>query len=315
MKEHLAVFLKGFAMGAANVVPGVSGGTIALITGIYERLIEALKSFDLEAVKMALGFRIADLWRKIDGWFLTALGFGVVASIISLAKILKWGFESYPTIVGSIFFGLIAASIPSVGRMIKEWSAGVFALFLAGMAVAISMAFLTPASENSGIGYLLLCGVAAMCSMIIPGLSGSFVLYLMGNYFLIMIEPANSLSGGDLTGPLAILIPVGVGAVLGLLALARILGWLFKNHHDKALAVITGFVAGSLAIIWPWKDTVVVEFEVNGKIKEKIVGYENWRFPDFSTGEVWMQLGALIAGVLLILAVEVVARRKGVDAE
>lgn len=313
MKEHLAVFLKGFAMGAANVVPGVSGGTIALITGIYERLIEALKSFDLEAVKMGLGFRIGDLWRKIDGWFLTALGIGVIASILTLAKVLKWGFESHPTIVWSLFFGLIAASIPSVGRMIKHWSPGVIGLFVAGMAVAVSMAFLTPASENSGLDYLLLCGVAAMCSMIIPGLSGSFVLLLMGNYALIMIESVDSLSQGELKGPLTILIPVGIGAVLGLLALARILGWLFKNHHDKALAVITGFVAGSLVIIWPWKDTVVEEFEKKGEIKEKIVGYENWGFPDFSNSEVWLQLGALIVGVFLILGVEVVARRSGVD--
>lgn len=313
MKEHLAVFLKGFAIGAANVVPGVSGGTIALITGIYERLIEALKSFDLEAVKMAAGLRVADLWRKIDGWFLMALGFGVVASILSLAKVLKWGFESHPIIVWSLFFGLIAASTPSVGRMIKRWSAGVIVLFLAGVGVAVSMAFLTPASENTGAIYLLLCGVAAMCSMIIPGLSGSFVLLLMGNYELVALNTVNSLRAGEFGMALPVLIPVAIGAVLGLLVLARLLGWLFKRHHDEALAVITGFVAGSLVIIWPWKDAVVETYEKNGETKEKIVGYENWRFPDFSAGEVWLQLGALLTGVLLIVAVEVIAKRKSVE--
>ena len=314
MKEHLATFLKGFAMGAANVVPGVSGGTIALITGIYERLIEALKSFDLEAVKMGLGFRLADLWRKIDGWFLTALGLGVAASILTLAKVLKWGFESHPTVVWSLFFGLIAASIPSVGRLIRTWSWAVVVLFLAGLSVAVSMAFLSPASQDSGTLYLGLCGVAAMCSMIIPGLSGSFVLLLMGNYELVALDTINTLREGNFGEALPVLIPVGIGAVLGLLVLARVLGWLFENHHDKAMGVITGFVAGSLAIIWPWKDSITETFEKGGEVKEKIVGYENWRLPDFSTGEVWLQLGALVVGAFLIVGVEIVARRRGIDA-
>ena len=314
MKEHLATFLKGFAMGAANVVPGVSGGTIALITGIYERLIEALKSFDLEAVKMGLGFRVAELWRKIDGRFLTALGLGVAASILTLAKVLKWGFESHPTVVWSLFFGLIAASIPSVGRLNRNWTPGVIGLFVAGMAVAVSMAFLSPASGNAGTIYLGLFGIAAMCSMIIPGLSGSFVLLLMGNYELVALDTINTLREGNLGDALPVLLPVAIGAVLGLLVLARVLGWLFENHHDKAMAVITGFVAGSLAIIWPWKDSITENFEKGGEVKEKIVGYENWRFPDFSTGEVWLQLGALGLGVLLIVGVEVVARQRGIDA-
>lgn len=314
MKEHLATFLKGFAMGAANVVPGVSGGTIALITGIYERLIGALKSFDWEAVKMGLGFRVAELWRKIDGWFLTALGLGVVASILTLAKVLKWGFESHPTIVWSLFFGLITASIPSVGRMIRSWTWSVLLLFLVGFSIAVSMAFLSPASENAGPVYLVLCGVAAMCSMIIPGLSGSFVLLLMGNYELVALDTINTLREGNFGEALPILIPVGIGAVLGLLVLARLLGWLFANHHDKALGVITGFVAGSLAIIWPWKDSITESFEKGGEVKEKIVGYENWRLPDFSTGAVWPQLGALVVGAFLIVGVEIVARRRGVDA-
>ena len=314
MKEHLATFLKGFAMGAANVVPGVSGGTIALITGIYERLIGALKSFDLEAVKMGLGFRMSELWRKIDGRFLTALGLGVAASILTLAKVLKWGFESHPTVVWSLFFGLIAASIPSVGRLIRNWTPGVIGLFVAGMLVAVSMAFLSPASENTGTVYLGLCGIAAMCSMIIPGLSGSFVLLLMGNYELVALDTINTLREGNLGDALPVLMPVGIGAVLGLLVLARVLGWLFENHHDKAMAVITGFVAGSLAIIWPWKDSITENFEKGGEVKEKIVGYENWRFPDFSTGEVWLQLGALGLGVLLIVGVEGVARKRGIDA-
>ena len=184
MKDELATFLKGFAMGAANVVPGVSGGTIALITGIYERLIDALKSFDAEALKLGIGFKFGALWRKIDGLFLTSLILGVFLSIVTLAQVLEYQFKNHPQLIWSVFFGLIAASIPSVGKQVKRWGADVISVFFIGAAIAVSMAFLTPASENRDFVYLIFCGVAAMCSMIIPGLSGSFVLLLMGNYRL-----------------------------------------------------------------------------------------------------------------------------------
>ncbi len=309
MKDDLATFLKGFAMGAANVVPGVSGGTIAFITGIYERLINALKSFDLEALKFASQLRFGDLWKKIDGRFLVALGLGVVTSILTLAKVLKWGFSEHPFLIWSLFFGLIAASIPSVGKMVQKWTSSVILLFVIGLAIAVSMAFLNPASENENIIYLLLCGVSAMCSMIIPGLSGSFVLLLMGNYELVALDAVNNLRQGNLSEALPIIIPVGIGAVLGLLVLSRFLSWLFKTHHDKAVGAITGFVAGSLVIIWPWKDTVMEQFERNGEMKEKIVSFQNWHLPDFSARSTWMELGAVAVGVLLIVIVEVFARK------
>lgn len=309
MREDLATFFKGFAMGAANVVPGVSGGTIAFITGIYERLINALKSFDMEAIKLASKFQIGELWKRIDGRFLLSLGLGVIASVLTLAKVLKWGFDEHPVLIWALFFGLIAASIPSVGKMVEKWTGGVIALFLIGMAIAVSMAFLTPASTNENPVYLLLCGVAAICSMIIPGLSGSFVLLLMGNYELVAIDTINNLRQGNLGEALPILIPVGIGAVAGLLVLSRFLSWLFKTHHDKAVGAITGFVAGSLVIIWPWKDTIKEEFIKNGEVDEKIVRFENWRLPDLSMGATWMQLGAVLVGIALIVAVELIARK------
>ncbi|YCM45398.1 DUF368 domain-containing protein [Verrucomicrobiaceae bacterium 227] len=309
MKDDLATFLKGFAMGAANVVPGVSGGTIAFITGIYERLINALKSFDLEAVKLASTFKFGTLWTKIDGRFLMALGLGVVMSILTLASVLKVGFRDHPVLIWALFFGLIAASIPSVGKMVKKWTPAVISCFSVGLAIAVSMAFLTPASANENPLYLLLCGIVAMCSMIIPGLSGSFVLLLMGNYELIALDAVNNLRQGNLGEALPIIIPVGIGAVLGLLVLSRFLSWLFKTHHDKAVGAITGFVAGSLVIIWPWKDTIKEQFEKDGKIKEKIVSFENWHLPDFSVGSTWMELGAVAAGVVLIVIVEIFARK------
>ena len=310
-KEDFYTFLKGFAMGAANVVPGVSGGTIAFITGIYERLIEALKSFDVEAVKLGMGFKIGELWKKIDGRFLLSLGLGVIVALATLARALKWGFENHPVLILSLFFGLIAASIPSVGKLIKKWSGGVIAVFLIGLALAVSMAFLEPANESTNPVYLGLCGVAALCSMIIPGLSGSFVLLLMGNYELVMLNAVSDLTSGNLGAALPILIPVGIGAVIGLLALSRFLSWLFKTHHDKAVGAITGFVAGSLAIIWPWKDAVTETFvKEDGSEKLKTIGYENWHLPNFSSGTIWAELGAVVIGIALIGAIEFCARKE-----
>lgn len=297
-------------MGAANVVPGVSGGTIAFITGIYERLIEALKSFDLEALRLGLALQIPELWAKIDGRFLLSLGLGVVAALATLAKVLKWGFENHPVLVLALFFGLIAASILSVGKLIKKWSATVVVIFLIGLAVAISMAFLEPANESTNIVYLGICGVAALCSMIIPGLSGSFVLLLLGNYELIMLNAVSDFFSGNLSDSLPILIPVGLGAIVGLLALSRVLSWLFRVHHDKAIAAITGFVAGSMVIIWPWKDEVTKTFlEENGEEKLKTIGYKNWRLPDFSSDSIWMEMGAVIIGIVIIGAIEFFARK------
>jgi putative membrane protein len=173
------------------------------------------------------------------------------------------------------------------------------------------MAFLTPASENDHPFYLIICGVVATCSMIIPGLSGSFVLLLMGNYKLIMIESVNALSSGELGEALRILVPVGLGAVVGVIALARVLSWLFRTWHDIAVALITGFIAGSLVIIWPWKDTLTETFVREGEEKEKITGFEHWHLPDFGAGATWAALGVMMGGVVLIVLLEVFAARPG----
>ncbi len=265
--DHLLTFLKGFAMGAANVIPGVSGGTIAFITGIYERLINALRSFDRTAVRLLLGRKLRELAGHIDLAFLVSLGLGVVVSIVTLAKVLKSAFQTHPTWVGAFFFGLILASIFSVGKMVKRWTAREVVTLTLGLCIAIGLAFLGRAEENAHPAYLLLCGVAGMCSMIVPGISGSFILLLMGNYKLIILDSVNDLRELNFSrSALPVLVPVGIGAVLGLLALSHILAWLFKRYHDAAVSLITGFVAGSLVIIWPWKKALET-VTVNGKDK------------------------------------------------
>ncbi|MEM9481321.1 MAG: DUF368 domain-containing protein [Verrucomicrobiota bacterium] len=308
-KDDIGALWKGAAMGAANVIPGVSGGTIAFITGIYERLINALKSFGVDAVKLLLKGKIGEFAKLTDLRFLIVLGIGAVLSVLTLAKVLKWAFAEHDLLVWAFFFGLIAASVPAVGLMVKKWSAGPIVALIVGLALATSMAFLGRADQNEGFFYLMICGVVAICSMIIPGLSGSFVLLLLGNYELIMLDAVNNLRE-DIGAAMKILIPVGLGAVAGLILLSRLLSWLFKNYHDFAVSLITGFVAGSLVIIWPWKDAVVETFtKEDGEVKEKIIGFENWRLPDVTSSGDLLAIGIAVIGFLAVWLIEKSGRK------
>lgn len=305
-------FLKGAAMGAANVIPGVSGGTVAFITGIYERLINGIKAFGPHSLKLLLTGRFAEFAKATDFAFLAALGAGVVISILSLAKLLEFLFEKHAVHVWAFFFGLILASILFVGAKVGRWGLGPLIGFLIGAAVAVSIALLKPASENDAPLYLMLCGVIAMASMIMPGLSGSFVLLLLGNYQLIMIDSVSKLTDLDLS-VLRILVPVGIGAVIGLISLSHLLSWVFRRFHDLAVALLTGFVAGSLLIIWPWKTALTEAFGSGDAIKTKVIGY-SWHFPEFNT-ETFLAVGFIIAGFALVWVMEKVSGvpRPGVD--
>ncbi|MEM9985499.1 MAG: DUF368 domain-containing protein [Bacteroidota bacterium] len=295
MKQLTFNFLKGLAMGAANVIPGVSGGTIALITGIYERLINAVKSVDGEALKLLLKLDIKGFWEKIDGTFLTAVFLGIGVSILSLARLLKVLLvdETYSIWVMAFFFGLILVSIYSVGRTVQKWNAVTILAFIIGTGAAVALALLSPANENEAIWYLMVCGVVAMCSMILPGLSGSFVLIIMGNYQLIMVNAVSDLN-------LGILIPVAIGAVLGLLAFSRLLSWVFEHYRDQTISLLTGFVLGSLLVIWPWKKAETTLIERAGKeAKEVVLGYE-WYLPDWGSRVTLIALALIAVGGLVI---------------
>ena len=302
MIRHIALFLKGLAMGSANVIPGVSGGTIALITGIYEELIQSVKSFDLSSLKLLLAFRFKEFWSHINGTFLFIIFAGIGVSIITLARLFKILMENPTTEIWlmAFFFGLILVSVYSVGRTIESWSPGVITALIVGLVLAIGIALLTPASENAAIWYLMLCGVVAMCSMILPGLSGSFVLILMGNYKLIMLDSVSEMD-------LKILIPVAIGAFLGLGAFSRALSWVFKNYRDMTLAVMTGFILGSLVSIWPWKHKEYLLDEA-GEIllkegKPKVSGYE-WYFPDIADTNTLIAFALIVGGGFAIWLIE-----------
>ena len=297
MNQYIANFLKGMGVGSANVIPGVSGGTIALITGIFERLINALKSFNLTAIKLFFTGKFKEFAKHTDLWFLISVGCGVLVAILTIARLFEFMFENYPIYLWSFFFGMILVSIYYVGITIEKFNWKVIISFIIGTAIALFIAFGTPANENSNFIYLMICGAVATCSMILPGLSGSFVLVLMGNYQLIMIDAVNDLN-------LKILLPVVLGGVVGLLAFSHLLSWIFKNYRDITIAILTGFILGSMPIIWPWKNDVITYFGSEAKV----TGYEYF-FPEFNM-EFAIALVIMLIGAGIIVLTEKMAKKK-----
>lgn len=304
MKDFIYNFLKGMGMGAANVIPGVSGGTIALITGIFERLINSIKSFNLTALKLFFTGKWKAFAEHVDLKFLVAVFLGIAAAILSVAKLFKFLFENYPVYIWAFFFGLIIASIYYVGRTVNKWNLASLLFFAIGTGIALLIAFGTPAQENHNFLYLILCGVVGTCSMILPGLSGSYVLLLMGNYEYVMIDAVNMLTTSPWEG-IKILIPVVIGAVIGLLAFAHLLSWIFKNFHDQTVALLTGFILGSTPIIWPWKHAITNALKDG---TEKVVGYQ-WQWPAINT-EFFIALVIMLLGAAIIIVTEQLATKK-----
>lgn len=297
MNQYISNFLKGIGIGSANVIPGVSGGTIALITGIFERLINALESFNLTAIKLFFKGDIKGFFKHTDFGFLVSVGCGVLVAVISIARLFEFLFREYPIYLWSFFFGMILVSIYYVGITIKQINIKTIIAFLVGTAIALFIAFGTPAKENSNLIYLIICGAVATCSMILPGLSGSFVLVLMGNYQLIMIDAVNNLD-------LKILLPVLFGGIVGLLAFSHLLSWIFKNYRDITIAVLTGFILGSMPIIWPWKNDIITYYGS----ESKVTGYDYY-FPEINI-EFAIALVIILIGAGVIILTEKMAKKK-----
>jgi putative membrane protein len=299
-KDYILLFLKGMGMGAANVIPGVSGGTIALITGIFERLIDSIKSFDLKAIQLLLKFRIRDFIIHTDLFFLIAVLSGALVSVFSLAKLLGFLFANYPIYVWSFFFGLILASVYFVGKTIEKWNLSVTTTFIIGTGIAIALSVLSPATQNESFLYLIICGIVAICSMILPGLSGSFVLILLGNYELVMIQAVSNVD-------LKILFPVAIGAGGGLIIFSHLLSWVYKKFKNETISILTGFILGSLAILWPWKNEIYRYDDAGNLVIKKgekvIQGYDRF-IPDTFTTEVWLAIIWMIIGIVSIWIIE-----------
>ncbi len=257
VKEYIQIALKGCAMGAADVVPGVSGGTIAFISGIYEELIGSIKSVDLEAIKLLLRFQFKELWQKVNGNFLSAVLCGIVLSVLSLAKVMTYLLENHPIMIWSFFFGLIIASSMLIFKEIKNFNLLSAASIVVGAVVAYFITVLSPAQTPNDWWFIVLCGAIAICAMILPGVSGSFILLLMGKYLYIL----NALSNFEIVTILLFI----AGAAVGIISFSHILSWLLKHFHTATVSLLTGFMIGSLNKVWPWKEVLETTLNSHGE--------------------------------------------------
>ena len=257
-KQYAVILLKGIAMGAADVVPGVSGGTIAFISGIYEELLNSISNINLKAVKTLKKEGLKEAWKQINGNFLASLFIGVFISIVSLAKVISWLLVHQPVLLWSFFFGLVLASIIYIAKQVTKWNIISFVLLIFGALIAYYITTLNPlVSENSSLLFMFLSGAIAICAMILPGISGSFILVLLGAYKPVLA----AISNRDFTTIAA----VGLGAIVGLLTFSRMLKYLFANFKNYTLAILTGFIIGSLNKIWPWKKVLTYRVNSHGE--------------------------------------------------
>lgn len=298
--DYIVIALKGMAMGAADVVPGVSGGTIAFISGIYEELITSINNINFGLLKTVRAEGLKASWLKLNGNFLLALFTGIFISLFSLATLVSWLLENHPILVWSFFFGLVAASIFFVGKEIKKWTLSVIIIFLLGAAVAYFVTTLPPSENIDSMPYLFLSGALAVCAMILPGISGAFILVLLGSYKTILdaVHERNVVT----------VITVALGAIFGLLSFARFLKWMFNNYRNMTLALLTGFILGSLNKIWPWKQTLETK-----TIGEKVIVVREANvWPTAFDGDpqlIWALILAVI-GFSLIFILERTASKK-----
>lgn len=257
LKDYAGLAARGVAMGAADVVPGVSGGTMAFILGIYEELIDSIRVITSpETIKLLLTFKLKEAFQLIPWQFLLALGVGILLAIFSLARFLEWALQNYPVLLWAFFFGLVIASIITVVKRVKQWNVATISATVVGAIVAYIVVGLVPVQTPNTYWFLFLSGGIASCAMILPGISGSFILVLLGKYETVLSAVNNR--------DFITLFFVAAGAVVGLATFAQILGWLFKRYHDLTVAVLIGLMVGSLRKIWPWKETTATVIDRHG---------------------------------------------------
>ncbi len=295
---YLILAAKGFCMGAADVVPGVSGGTMAFILGIYEDLINAIKSFDLKSLQLLLTFKIRMLLARVSWKFLLALGIGILIAIFSLAEILSWLLQNKPVFIWSFFMGLILASMVSVSRRVEQWRILTWICLLGGMIGTYILVGLAPVSTPEEPWFLFLSGSIAICAMILPGISGSFILVLLCKYQFIL-EAVNQRD-------FITLIIVAAGAVAGIVLFSRLLGWMLKNYHDLMMATLTGLMLGSLRKVWPYKETLE---SITGRHEKIIPIVQANILPSQWNTEVLTAIGLMVIGLCTVLILDRIGER------
>lgn len=286
-------------MGAADIVPGVSGGTVAFITGIYDKLLGSLRAFDLECLARLWRLDIRGAWQHVDGNFLLALLLGIATSIFSLSRLISWILVNYPVPLWAFFFGLILASALVLLRQIGDWTAPRALNLLAGATVAGLIAFSPVASMDFGLAGVFLSGFLAICAMILPGISGSFILVLLGMYGPVLAA-VNALD-------VVFLLVFILGAGTGLLCFSRVLHWLLHRFHQATMALLTGFLFGSLVIVWPWKRVLDWVRDSHGELKPAQLWPVSPTEFHALTGQdpaVWLCVGLMVLGLAVVWLID-----------
>ena len=297
------VGLKGCAMGMADVVPGVSGGTIAFISGIYEELLGSIKNIDLEAIKLLFTGKFRALWEKINGKFLFSLIAGIGVAILTMARLMTYMLENHPIITWSFFFGLIIASALMVAREVNSWSALSVVTMIVGIVLSYWITVVSPATTPNDWWFVMLSGAIAICAMILPGISGAFILLLLGKYMFIM-EAVTQLNIG-------VLVVFAIGAVAGIVSFSHVLSWLLAKWHDATVTMLMGFMIGSLNKVWPWKQTLETYLDSHG-VEQPLVqaNVSPMQFEVLGVeSHLVLAIVSCVAGFALIYVIEMIGKR------
>lgn len=317
------LFIKGLCMGAANKVPGVSGGIVAFVGGFYEEFIYSLQKVNLKAFKLLFNGRFKSFYRYVNGQFLSLLIFGMLVSYFSISKILDYFLERKELFVWSAFFGMILGSIYYIAKDFNFWNKKTGIAGIIGLTIGIAISFLSPATQNDNLIFIFFCGIISVSGMTLPGLSGSFILILLGNYVLLLVDSVNALFDtmaellkGDFSfvqntkrlHTLKILAVFTTGSAVGLVTLSHVLTYLLKHYKHITTAIIIGFITGSLGVVWPWKKTIyksnidgVLAVDSNGNAI--IMNYERY-IPNFAISETWWAFFFIIVGIAILLGLD-----------
>lgn len=326
--QKIGLFLKGLAMGAANKVPGVSGGTVSYVLGFYEQLIYSLKKINLKAFKLLINGRFNSFYFYVNGQFLTLVMTGSLFSYFSVSLVLDYFLQYYELYVWSWFFGLILGSIYHINKNFGVWTKPNILFLIIGISIGLAISFLTPAKENDNLWFVFLCGIIGVTGMTLPGLSGSFILILLGNYVLLLVDSVNVLFeiilrifSGDFKvfqeaakmRYLKIIAVFTAGSAFGLVSISHLLGYVLKHYHQIVNAMIIGFITGSLGIVWPWKKTLYViengNFLYDQKGNKIVENYERF-FPEVFSIETFFAVICIVLGFGLILAIDYYDRKR-----
>jgi putative membrane protein len=326
-RDKAFLILKGLGMGAANKVPGVSGGVVAFVAGFYEEFIYSLRKINAKALKLLINGRFKSFYNYINGRFLSLLFFGMIVSYFSISKVLDYLIKYYELYVWSVFFGMIIGSIYYINKDFKDWNYKTYLSLFIGIILGVGVSFLNPAKENDNLWFVFFCGIISVSGMALPGFSGSFILMLLGNYVLLLVESVNSLydtvsdiiigdfsfiSNFERIRMLKVLVVFTLGSLTGLITFSNLLSYILKHYKSITISAIIGFIIGSLGVVWPWKKTIFKLNETGNFIfdsrGEKVV--ENYkRYIPELTNETYYAIAFIFIGIAIVLALEIYGQK------